>query len=177
MGWGEGCLAGEATATVMAAFELVMIVKTGYISTITREIRNPGTKVSHGDYTKGRRFYFVIKRSFDLLLSAFVIAAILSWLLPILGLLIVCDSRGPVFFLQRRIGRRGKAFTCYKLRTMVLNPEADIRPATEDDERITRVGRFLRRANLDELPQFFNVLSGAMSLVGPRPYMVSDCHA
>lgn len=154
-----------------------MIVKTGYISTITHEIRNSGTTTSHRNYKKGQRTYHLLKRSFDLLISALVIATVLSWLLPILALLIKWESRGPVFFLQRRIGRGGKAFTCYKLRTMVVNAEADTRPAAEDDERITRMGLFLRRSNLDEVPQFFNVLSGTMSLVGPRPYMLSDCRA
>jgi putative colanic acid biosynthesis UDP-glucose lipid carrier transferase len=116
------------------------------------------------------------KRVFDLTCSVLVIAGILSWLLPLLGLLIKLDSRGPVFFLQRRIGWRGRSFICYKLRTMIVNGEADSCPAAKNDHRVTRIGKFLRKSNLDELPQFFNVLSGSMSLVGPRPYMIADCY-
>src|ERR1700743_287169 len=106
--------------------------------------------------------YFLVKRSFDLLFSVVMILGLLSWLLPVLALLIKMDSRGPVFFLQKRIGRGGKPFTCFKLRTMFLNAEADEQPATEDDARITRLGRILRRTHLDELPQLWNVLTGSM---------------
>lgn len=121
-----------------------------------------------------RKGYFFCKRSFDLLFSILVITAILSWLLPLIALLIRLDSRGPVFFLQKRIGKGGRPFTCYKFRTMVVNRQSDECPARENDHRITRVGKWLRTSNLDELPQFFNVLAGSMSLVGPRPYMVAD---
>jgi putative colanic acid biosynthesis UDP-glucose lipid carrier transferase len=120
--------------------------------------------------------YLVIKRVLDLTCSVLVIGLVLSWLLPILAILIRLDSHGPVFFLQKRIGRRGKVFTCYKLRTMVVNGQADEDPAAENDTRITLVGRFLRVSHLDEVPQFLNVLLGSMSLVGPRPYMLKDDH-
>jgi putative colanic acid biosysnthesis UDP-glucose lipid carrier transferase len=93
----------------------------------------------------------------------------------LLALLIKLDSRGPVFFIQRRVGRHSVLFACYKLRTMVINDLADERPAVGNDGRITRVGGWLRRTHLDELPQFFNVLLGSMSIVGPRPYMPADC--
>jgi putative colanic acid biosysnthesis UDP-glucose lipid carrier transferase len=116
-----------------------------------------------------------LKRSFDVIVSTLVIAGILSWLLPLLALLIKLNSRGPVIFVQRRVGRNGVLFSCYKLRTMVINDMADERPAVGNDGRITRVGRWLRRTHLDELPQFFNVLLGSMSIVGPRPYMPADC--
>ena len=116
-----------------------------------------------------------MKRVFDLLVSGIVIVCILSWLLPILALLIIWDSRGPVFFVQKRVGRYSHLFSCYKLRTMVVNDQADQRPVTGDDARITRLGSWLRRSHFDELPQFFNVFLGSMSLVGPRPYMPSDC--
>jgi len=121
-----------------------------------------------------RKKYLLTKRGLDLICSILVIAGVLSWLLPALAILIRLDSRGPVFFLQKRIGRAGKIFTCYKLRTMVVNGEADECPALVDDVRITMVGKFLRMSHLDELPQFFNVLLGSMSLVGPRPYMLVD---
>lgn len=121
-----------------------------------------------------RKKYLLTKRGVDLLCSALVIVGVLSWLLPVLAVFIKLDSRGPVFFLQKRIGRGGRIFTCYKLRTMVVNREADEHPVSENDVRITVVGRFLRVSHLDEMPQFFNVLMGSMSLVGPRPYMLMD---
>ena len=127
------------------------------------------------DWIEGRKGYMLLKRSFDLIISILVIAGILSWLLPLLALLIKLDSRGPVIFIQRRVGRHSRLFDCYKLRTMVINDLADEWPATGNDGRITRVGGWLRRTHLDELPQFFNVLMGAMSIVGPRPYMPADC--
>jgi Undecaprenyl-phosphate glucose phosphotransferase len=114
----------------------------------------------------------LIKRTFDIVFSITVIVCLLSWLLPILAILIKIDSRGPVFFRQRRTGRDNKWFWCYKLRTMFENDQSDTLQATENDARITRVGRFLRRSSLDELPQFFNVLIGDMSVVGPRPHML-----
>jgi putative colanic acid biosynthesis UDP-glucose lipid carrier transferase len=122
-----------------------------------------------------RRGYFLVKRIFDLVVSFLVIAGVLSWLLPLLALLIRLDSRGSAFFVQRRVGRNGRLFRCLKLRSMVINDLADERPATGDDGRITRLGNWLRRAHLDELPQFLNVAVGSMSIVGPRPYMPTDC--
>ncbi len=116
-----------------------------------------------------------MKRIFDLVVSIIVIVFILSWLIPILALLIRLDSHGPVFFVQKRVGRYSRLFACYKLRTMVVNEQADQYPATGDDARITRLGSWLRRSHLDELPQFLNVFLGSMSLVGPRPYMPADC--
>jgi putative colanic acid biosysnthesis UDP-glucose lipid carrier transferase len=124
----------------------------------------------------GKRTYFFCKRVVDLLVSFLFIVFVLSWVLPILAVLIKLDSRGSVFFLQKRTGRAGRIFTCYKLRTMILNKEADLWPAKENDPRITRLGKFLRKYNLDELPQFFNVFLGSMSMVGPRPHMIVDCN-
>lgn len=114
------------------------------------------------------------KRIADVLISSIVIIGLLSWLLPILALLIKLDSKGPVFFLQKRAGRKNKLFTCIKLRSMYVNSQADLVAAVKNDERITKLGHFLRRHYLDELPQFFNVLMGDMSVVGPRPHMISD---
>jgi putative colanic acid biosysnthesis UDP-glucose lipid carrier transferase len=127
------------------------------------------------DGIEGRKGYLLLKRSFDLIVAILIIAGILSWLLPLLALLIKLGSRGPVFFIQRRVGRNARLFDCYKLRTMVINDLADELPATGNDRRITRAGGWLRRTHLDELPQFFNVLLGSMSIVGPRPYMPADC--
>jgi putative colanic acid biosynthesis UDP-glucose lipid carrier transferase len=128
-----------------------------------------------GNRYKPVRVVISMKRALDVLVSVFVIVFVLSWLLPILAVLIRRDSRGPAFFLQKRVGRYGRWFTCLKLRTMYVNEEADVAPATEDDGRITRIGSWLRRSHLDELPQFVNVLLGSMSIVGPRPYMPADC--
>lgn len=116
----------------------------------------------------------MIKRAGDIFLSVVVIVGVLSWLIPIMALLIKLDSKGPVFFFQKRNKRDGKEFTCVKFRSMIENEDADLLPATADDERITKLGRFLRNHYLDELPQFFNVLIGDMSFIGPRPHMLSD---
>jgi len=113
------------------------------------------------------------KRVFDLVFSGLVILFLLSWLYPILGLLIKLSSKGPVLFTQKRTGVNKVTFNCYKFRSMRPNNESDLRQATEDDPRITRIGRFLRKTNIDELPQFFNVFKGDMSVVGPRPHMLS----
>lgn len=114
----------------------------------------------------------MLKRIFDLFFSITVIIAILSWLLPLVTLAIKLDSRGPVFFRQRRNGINNKPFDCIKFRTMYVNPDANQKQATKDDTRITRIGSFLRKSSLDEFPQFFNVLQGSMSIVGPRPHMI-----
>jgi len=126
-------------------------------------------------FVASRKKYLFFKRFFDILFSSLVILLILSWLTPLAALLIKIDSKGTVFFRQRRIGKNGKYFQCLKFRSMIQNDEADERPADENDERITKAGRLLRQTNIDELPQFFNVLVGQMSVVGPRPHMVADC--
>ncbi len=122
-----------------------------------------------------RKNYLFFKRIIDILFSFLFTVLVLSWLLPIIAIWIKLDSKGPVFFSQKRIGRNGKMFRCLKLRTMIQNDDADEKPAEENDHRITRAGKFLRKTNIDELPQFLNVLAGNMSLVGPRPHMQSDC--
>jgi putative colanic acid biosynthesis UDP-glucose lipid carrier transferase len=114
-----------------------------------------------------------IKRAFDIGFSVFVLIFIFSWLLPILALLIKLSSEGPVFFVQVRSGRDNKPFKCYKFRSMRVNKDADKKQATRDDKRITKIGAFMRKTSLDELPQFFNVIKGNMSIVGPRPHMIS----
>lgn len=112
------------------------------------------------------------KRLFDIIFSLFVIVFILSWLIPILSILIKLNSRGPIFFIQPRSGKDNKEFKCIKFRTLSVNHEAHTVQVTKNDKRITQLGRFLRKSNLDELPQFFNVLVGDMSVVGPRPHML-----
>ncbi len=126
-------------------------------------------------FVASRKKYLFFKRCFDTTVSLVVILGVLSWLVPVIALLIRLDSRGPVFFVQNRVGREGRPFGCIKFRTMVSNREADERPAEKNDDRITRVGKYLRHTNLDELPQFINVLLGHMSVIGPRPHMVADC--
>ena len=118
--------------------------------------------------------FLIGKRCFDVIISLLVTTLILSWLIPILAVLIRLDSKGPVFFVQTRIGFLGIPFRCFKLRTMVVNQDADSRQAMYNDHRITRLGHFLRITSLDELPQFLNVLIGNMSIVGPRPFMKKD---
>jgi putative colanic acid biosynthesis UDP-glucose lipid carrier transferase len=128
-------------------------------------------------YVDSKRGYFVCKRILDVLFATVVIITLLSWLLPVLALLIKLTSKGPAFFLQKRTGRGGRSFVCYKLRTLVHNPGAHTKLVAIQEEPATALGRFLRQSNLDELPQFFNVLNGSMSIVGPRPHMHTDCNA
>lgn len=112
------------------------------------------------------------KRLFDIGFSLLVCLFVLSWLIPILGIAIRINSPGPTLFVQLRTGRRGQQFRCFKLRTMVSRPETVFQQATKNDPRITKLGQILRKTNLDELPQFINVLLGDMSIVGPRPHPV-----
>lgn len=114
----------------------------------------------------------VLKRSFDILFSLFVIFGILIWLGPLLALLISMESRGPVFFIQKRTGFDNREFQCFKFRSMAVNESSDERQAGKNDMRVTRIGRFIRKTSIDELPQFYNVLFGNMSVVGPRPHML-----
>jgi len=112
------------------------------------------------------------KRVFDVLFSGFVIVFVLSWLYPIIALLIKWQSPGPVLFKQERSGRDDKPFWCLKFRSMKVNNDSNSKQATKDDDRITPIGKFLRKSSLDEMPQFFNVFMGSMSVVGPRPHML-----
>ena len=122
-------------------------------------------------YNPYKRF---IKRTFDILLSLLVIIAILPWLTLILAILIKAGSKGPVFFLQKRSKKHNEVFTCIKFRSMFINEHADILPATKNDSRITPIGKFLRGSFIDELPQFINVFLGDMSVIGPRPHMLTE---
>jgi len=117
-----------------------------------------------------------IKRGFDIALALLVILGILSWLTPLLGLIIKLESKGPVFFKQRRNGLDYKEFFCFKFRSMRPNPMAHLHQVRKDDPRITVIGKIIRKTSIDELPQFINVLKGEMSVVGPRPHMVSHTH-
>lgn len=118
------------------------------------------------------RFY---KRTFDVVISFFIVVFILSWIFPIIGLLIILESKGPVYFMQNRPGFKEEGFLCYKFRTMRVNDTTE-KSATKNDPRVTKFGSFLRRTSIDELPQFVNVLLGDMSIVGPRPHLWRQNH-
>lgn len=116
----------------------------------------------------------IIKRCFDILFSSIVCITILPLACIVFGILIKLTSKGPVLFKQKRTGLEGKEFVCYKFRTMDLNDIADETTAVNNDPRITKIGAFMRKRSIDELPQFFNVLTGNMSVVGPRPHMLKQ---
>ncbi|WP_027378823.1 exopolysaccharide biosynthesis polyprenyl glycosylphosphotransferase [Chryseobacterium daeguense] len=116
---------------------------------------------------------FLLKRTFDILFSVIILVGICSWLFPIIAILIKSSSKGPVFFIQRRYGFHEEVFSCIKFRTMIVNDESTTKTTSENDSRITRIGKFLRKTSLDEMPQFLNVLKGEMSVVGPRPHMLA----
>ena len=119
-----------------------------------------------------RRF---LKRTFDIIFSSFVLIFLLSWLYPIIALLIKLDSKGRVLFIQKRVGVKNDLFECYKFRTLTSESSREtetFKPVLMGDKRVTGIGNFLRKSNIDELPQFFNVLKGDMSVVGPRPHAI-----
>jgi putative colanic acid biosynthesis UDP-glucose lipid carrier transferase len=121
---------------------------------------------------RGVDYQTIGKRGFDICFSLLVALFILSWLIPLLGVLIKLDSHGPILYVQKRTGYKGTWFDCLKFRTMMHNPKAQFKQAQKQDNRVTRIGKFLRRSNLDEMPQFINVLLGQMSVIGPRPHAV-----
>lgn len=121
---------------------------------------------------KPAAYYYTAKRIVDIAISSIFILLVMSWVTPILAILIKLTSKGPVFFIQKRTGLMGAEFNCYKFRTMYVNDEADIKQVSINDKRITTIGKFLRITHLDETPQFFNVFLGEMSIVGPRPHML-----
>jgi len=113
-----------------------------------------------------------LKRFFDVVFSLLVIVFILSWLIPIVALIIKLESKGSVFFLQKRSGVKNEPFNCIKFRSMTVNSHSEVKMAKKGDARITKFGKFIRKTSIDELPQFINVLIGNMSVVGPRPHML-----
>ncbi len=115
----------------------------------------------------------LIKRTFDIVFSFFVLVLILSWLTPLLWVLIKIESRGPALFRQKREGLNGHQFNCFKFRSMRINANSIQKHTSKKDHRVTKLGSFLRKTSLDELPQFYNVLKGDMSVVGPRPHLQS----
>jgi len=140
-------------------------------------ITNSATVISFtgnsiNSYPLEKKMNLAFKRFFDIIVSLFILIFVLSWLIPIIAILIKLESKGPVFFKQLRSGLDNKPFWCYKFRSMVVNNESDERQATTNDKRLTKVGLFLRKTSLDEFPQFLNVLKGDMSLIGPRPHPI-----
>lgn len=135
--------------------------------------------------TRGFSFYEVIKRVIDVVCS-FVGVLVLSPLFVVIAIIIKFTSKGPVFFSQKRVGRDGKEFKMYKFRSMVVNAEELKEKLSaqnemsgpmfkmKDDPRVTKVGKFIRKTSIDELPQLLNVLKGDMSLVGPRPSLPKE---
>lgn len=119
-------------------------------------------------------FNQLIKRTFDIVFTLLVFATLLWWLLPILAVAVSISQGRPILFAQKRNGLNGKEFDCLKFRTMRPDKENNKKPTERDDPRVTKLGKILRKTSLDELPQFFNVLKGEMSIVGPRPHMVSE---
>lgn len=117
---------------------------------------------------------YLLKRLFDIVFSLVFIILIYWWLFPLIALLIKLDSTGPVIFVQKRTGLNNIPFNCYKFRSMRINDLSDIKQATANDSRITKIGHILRKTSLDEIPQFINVLLGQMSVVGPRPHMLKQ---
>jgi len=114
----------------------------------------------------------ILKRIFDIVFSIIILIFVCTWLFPIIAVLIKMDSKGPVFFLQKRYGFHDRVFWCIKFRSMFVNTECSQTSTSEYDKRVTKIGRFLRKTSLDEMPQFLNVLKGEMSVVGPRPHML-----
>jgi len=114
----------------------------------------------------------IVKRAFDLCFAVAALVLVCSWLFPLIAIIIKLDSKGPVFFKQLRSGRNNKPFYCIKFRSMSVNNADPTKQASKNDSRVTRVGKFMRKTNLDEFPQFINVLIGNMSVVGPRPHMI-----
>ncbi|MBK8089889.1 MAG: undecaprenyl-phosphate glucose phosphotransferase [Chitinophagaceae bacterium] len=112
------------------------------------------------------------KRLVDILVSSLAIVLVLSWLIPLISLVIWLESGRPIFFLQKRTGKDNKPFNCFKFRSMKVNNDANLKQASKEDDRITRVGKILRKTSLDEFPQFLNVFLGDMSIIGPRPHML-----
>lgn len=148
----------------------------------TNKILTKRLKASFYEYTPVLSFQSValnkdfnkfIKRSFDILLSLIIIVFILSWLSVILFVIIKIESKGPLFYKHKRNGLNYKEFNCYKYRSLTTTKEIKGTYVKEDDQRLTKIGRLMRITSIDELPQFFNVLKGDMSVVGPRPHMPS----
>jgi len=146
--------------------------------TFIRSIREQGNgttrlglvEIQRGPLSRSEQF---VKRIFDILAASFSLLIMMP-LMILTAVALKLESTGPIIFRQRRRGFNGRAFEIYKFRTMtVLEDGSHVRQARQNDARVTRIGRILRRTSIDELPQLFNVLRGEMSIVGPRPHAVA----
>lgn len=147
----------------------------------SNQMLSSGFEVDYYDYfpvltmnelALNKNSYRLIKRAFDIVFSLLVILGVLSWLIPLLYILTKIESKGSLFYIQERNGLDYKKFKCYKFRTLKAG-EANENHVSVNDNRVTKLGRFLRKTSIDELPQFINVLRGDMSVVGPRPHMLA----
>lgn len=116
----------------------------------------------------------IIKRAFDIVFSSFIMITVFPLVYIIFGSIIKLTSAGPIFFKQKRTGLGGEIFNCYKFRSMSINEDANSKITVKSDPRVTKIGAFMRKTSIDELPQFINVLKGDMSVVGPRPHMLQQ---
>lgn len=179
------CMGGEMDEdTLQKLTELFEdhYISVGFIPNASQEIKN-SMEVMYLDsfpiqtykrYPLDDSFNQILKRFFDVFFSIIVLVFFLWWILPIIALAVLITQGYPIMFIQKRNGLNGKEFNCYKFRTMRPNKENNKKPTERGDPRVTKLGKILRKTSLDELPQFFNVLKGDMSVVGPRPHMVSE---
>lgn len=116
----------------------------------------------------------IIKRVFDIVFSTLILLTVFPLCYVVFGIIIKLTSPGPILFKQKRTGLGGEIFDCYKFRSMNVNPDAHLKIATKDDDRVTKIGQFMRKTSIDEIPQFVNVILGDMSVVGPRPHMLQQ---
>lgn len=183
--YGYICLGGELTDKQIKEISELLedhYVTVGFIPSLAYETQQ-SLEVNYLDsfpiltYKKhplDNTFNQLIKRTFDIVFTLLVFATLLWWLLPILAVAVSISQGRPILFAQKRNGLNGKEFDCLKFRTMRPDKENNKKPTERDDPRVTKLGKILRKTSLDELPQFFNVLKGEMSIVGPRPHMVSE---
>ena len=184
----ENAFSSETVLNEPGSFETVRsgyLFKVDELERALREVNYP-QEFKNLSGTEKRVAYRFIKRVFDIVFSAFILIAF-SWLYLLLAIIIKCDDpKGGVIFSQERIGKNGKPFTMYKFRTMCVDAEDRLEELShlnektgpvfkiKNDPRILRTGRFIRKLSLDELPQFWNVLKGDISVVGPRPALPKE---
>lgn len=152
-------------------FKIVPDIKSYYYSKTTIDIYGSTPVLHLKQYPLDQDSSKFIKRAFDIFFSLFAIIFVFSWLFPIVSIIIKLESRGPIFFVQKRSGKNNETFNCFKFRSMkYFGKDNEFVQATKGDTRITKMGAFIRKTSIDEMPQFFNVLLGNMSVVGPRPH-------
>lgn len=151
--------------------KLIPDIKSFYYSKTSMELYGNTPVLITTEFPLDKESSQIIKRLFDIVFSIFVILFVFSWLFPIVAVIIKLESKGPVFFVQKRSGLNYRPFNCFKFRSMKYNKDnVGFKQATKGDSRVTKMGAFIRKTSIDEMPQFFNVLLGDMSVVGPRPH-------